>query len=886
MDAGPSSPLLNQTEILLAADDFIATAHQLSATYELIVSALELVEAYEGIGGYGLPVSYGPPVLDGREFSRTRGTVDGRELDRTMMIVQQHILDQLFHANLWGVNGVPKVGSSDMIDWPYKPIVKECRDLFRGRKWWAARYIPGIVDPPSDPSVTHTELVKASYPIHWGRPIAFTTLKRAAYPIGGLYLAPGGVAEVTVPQELVNHGNYSIQVGSMMVTCEHQSRGWARQGRMTTNFPVDDTTVYIANPFGGELYLRSPYGSDIGPVNVQVTGDVVVGASFFYSSLRNTTEEEWNHLRETATAPWAHVVTNPYLTNWGSEQLKKQSYTYMLNRAKEYTELYNAISRVHGIPPENRNTWVLFETWNAPRCGRAKVGTMGYPQSNDAVKGTVNGPEFPEFDKTHPVKGGGFCCGITPVPFAHDPKAETLHPRQTSFHELGHTAMHRFYHYNGGQKEANVHIPLMVARLALHRQDDISEVDPTGLDTAFMFSCCKVSNPYTWAPRYTIDRSAIEWMTRDNFRNGLPTDSEETKYQHRGHAKFADIARLLGGSMEYMDAFMFDEHARWEAEGLGIGKEDIGNNYWNKVSNTTFFPGELADHTYESRTLRFSMKAGQDLTPLLHFWGVHHSNYTLLKELHVARGLHPSQEQMDLILKYKSLIPKDATALEALRHEIWVPDITRKCTHGCSELVDRVAVWNQTMVDQAESVVDDILQMFWPSIFDRKLQSGGSYLRKPSALATPISRIGNRILEVSSTLSENRAKWTSEGALDYTFTFERDCLCEEEFLGPFKVTVRDNSIVKAEYTGVGSEEKDSELISLSDMTTITGLFDYIGNAPPEDTVNVRYDSKTGYPIEIDVMRNDDDDDNTDELDDIDWMTIYVSSVVFGVEDEE
>lgn len=256
MISGPSSPpILNQTQIITATNDVVASAHQLTATYDLMEQALSLVEAYEGAGGYGLPVSYGPPVLDGNQFSREQGTQDGRELDRSMMSIQQVILDQMFHANLLGENGVPRYGSSETIDWVYKPVVKECQELFRGRKFWAAKYIPGIVDPPSDPSVVHTELVKANFPPHWGRPVAFSVQKRAIYPIGGLYLSPGGVAAITVPQEIVDHGGYYIQVGSHSVDCGKPGRGWTRQDRMTTGFPVDEATTYVANPFGGESLL-------------------------------------------------------------------------------------------------------------------------------------------------------------------------------------------------------------------------------------------------------------------------------------------------------------------------------------------------------------------------------------------------------------------------------------------------------------------------------------------------------------------------------------------------------------------------------------------------------------------------------------------------------
>jgi len=282
----------------------------------------------------------------------------------------------------------------------------------------------------------------------------------------------------------------------------------------------------------------------------------------------------------------------------------------------------------------------------------------------------------------------------SPVPHEHDPEGTEVTYDIVTWHEFGHQAMHRYGFYNGGEKEALPHMSYFSARLALE-EGDKSLVDPTGIDTAFMFSCCKIQNPYTYAPRYTIDRQAIEWMTRDNFRNGLPMSSEETMYQHRGHAKYADIARLTGG-IGYFDEFMIEEHERWEAEGLGEGLGN-GGDYWWRVSDTTWFPEFSDDRAAEVRTLRFSIKAGEDLTPLLTFWGVHH-DYTLLKQMMTARNLFPSQEQKDLLLKYKSLIPQDSSSLEAIFREIWVPDITRKNFAEWQVIAD---AWDQTKVEQA-----------------------------------------------------------------------------------------------------------------------------------------------------------------------------------------
>lgn len=89
---------------------------------------------------------------------------------------------------------------------------------------------------------------------------------------------------------------------------------------MTTSVPIDGITTYVANPVGGELFLRAPYGTEAGVVDVTVSGGVVASASFFVTSLRETTEEEWNATsgQDTALgapAPWVSIESDNYLLN-------------------------------------------------------------------------------------------------------------------------------------------------------------------------------------------------------------------------------------------------------------------------------------------------------------------------------------------------------------------------------------------------------------------------------------------------------------------------------------------------------------------------------------------------------------------------------------------
>ena len=106
-------------------------------------------------------------------------------------------------------------------DLPYSPIIKECAAELDGEKWSTSKHYPGSVPPPADKTVVHTVQVDASFRIQYGRMVAFSENTNQGHPdpgnfrrirpIGGLYLSPGEIGIVTVPQELVNVG-YTIQV--------------------------------------------------------------------------------------------------------------------------------------------------------------------------------------------------------------------------------------------------------------------------------------------------------------------------------------------------------------------------------------------------------------------------------------------------------------------------------------------------------------------------------------------------------------------------------------------------------------------------------------------------------------------------------------------------
>jgi len=189
---------------------------------------------------------------------------------------------------------------------------------------------------------------------------------------------------------------------------------------------------------------------------------------------------------------------------------------------------------------------------------------------------------------------------------------------QTIFHELGHA--HLFTKFRG-EVEAVVNLPFVAV---LNRGFGVD------LDTAFGRSFGK--------PYVSLDQAAIMWMVTDNFRKGKPMNisnspANEVRYQHRGYGKYVEIAHLFG----------------WKPL----------NDFWYSV-NLDYLKGieyrRNSDPT-DNRILRLSQKAGADLTPLIHFWGVQPENRTALKKTMAKNGLRPSPLIYDRLIHYKTLVP-------------------------------------------------------------------------------------------------------------------------------------------------------------------------------------------------------------------------------------
>ena len=119
----------------------------------------------------------------------------------------------------------------------------------------------------------------------------------------GLYLPPGELVEVRIPEEVVNLG-LRVQVSGHTDDLGHLDT-WLRMPRVSRSFALDAVGIEVASPFGGALYVD--VGSEpLRAPSFEITFEGVVQAPFFI--LGKTTDEEWLDELRKRPAPYAELV--------------------------------------------------------------------------------------------------------------------------------------------------------------------------------------------------------------------------------------------------------------------------------------------------------------------------------------------------------------------------------------------------------------------------------------------------------------------------------------------------------------------------------------------------------------------------------------------------
>jgi N-terminal domain of M60-like peptidases/Peptidase M60, enhancin and enhancin-like/Concanavalin A-like lectin/glucanases superfamily len=525
--------------------------------------------------------------------------------------------------------------------------VGACKRVLNGRGWKTADYFPGKVTSPLDTTKIFTARINATVPAQWGRAVAFVADPKLRPT--GLYLPPGAVARVTVPPALVGAG-YAVQVGAH--TVDHTDKDiYTRPWRVSRRFDIEKQVTYVANPLGGGVYIQVPYLANPGMVDVQVQG-VVKAPMFSLRTFDVTTPAQWQQ-RRNAGAPWVDVVSDNFMMQVPSNWVYARADLTSLVQAWDVS--MQGQSELFGIPPDKRNDVTLYLQPDV-QIRHTQFG-IGYPQ--------VNSVFFPGIDEK----------GASKNPLVVDPLTT-----DSEFHELGHAQQMSYFR---GESEAIVNFPYVYIANTKFGMD---------FDEAFRRS---FDNPDQFKYGFTPDRAAVDWMVTVNFGNGAEmdysnTEYDEFRYQHRGYAKYADIARLFG----------------WDA---------LKNFYYQEnldlIAGT---PGDGLSAT-DSRILRLSVAAGADLTPLIHFWGIHPENAAALRSKIVAKGLKRSTKVKNLLIRYRSLIPADNAEFAAHFDAVYPGMPTSSETrYGPGWYQVRMTQWDTGTARLAQRAVDNIVAQYFP----------------------------------------------------------------------------------------------------------------------------------------------------------------------------
>jgi len=453
-----------QTEIIQKNID------QIGQTSEIISEALDLVSSYE--------TSVGPLFMN----EKTRGgfprkPAGGLELDRAMFAVQQGLIDYAFTPD----------------------NLKKFRNILNEAAFNSSSYFPGAVDAPVDPAAVHEVKINASQPACWGIPV-MDNEKSALRPTG-CYLAPGSIAEVTVPESIVAKG-FGIRVGAHSWDLRKKPK-IVRLDRVSIVYPIEQIQTAIANPLGGGIYIEVPYLADAGIVKVKIKN--AVRSPFFSArSFEKTTLEQWRKTERHHPGPWADFESDKFMMQVPTKWI--YNYDDPVTLMQDWDKSMDIVSELFGLPLIRPKTVLYLQV---DLIFRGSANYPGYPQSN--FRYNPNKPENGHSD--HWLLKGPQSAG------------------QTIFHELGHA--HSFTKFRG-EVEAVVNLPYVAV---LNKGFDVD------LDTAFGRS---FSKPYV-----SLDQAAIMWMVTENFRNGKPMDisnsqRNEVRYQHRGYGKYIEIAKLFG----------------------------------------------------------------------------------------------------------------------------------------------------------------------------------------------------------------------------------------------------------------------------------------------------------------------------------------------------
>ena len=489
---------LTTQELLVIRTAFDLFPECLAESEAMILLGKSVVEDFDNEFG---PLFTTSNTVNG--FSKDPAVAPGLDTERAMVSLQQGILDYVFTASVYEEHG------EHIDNW----IFNSCT------------VFPGFVDPPVDPSISHSIPIRANFADPDGANPFFNTngdgTAHALRPTG-LYLAPGSVATVTVPDSLVGQ-DYYVRVGSHEWDLGIRPM-FRRLDRITKKFLIESNKVEVFNPYGGAISILVPYGADDGILEVSVAN--AVECPFF--SLKSFYETPDFDAELDKPGPWAVFETDNVMFTIPSHSIVPGQYDIRQAMEDWDTALQGVNSiMARQIVSDKHNMYMISDITI-----RHNVYSIGYPMSNTPQRFTdVPGPAY----------------------FLNGPGPDD----EVNFHESGHGwAISKF----PGEVEALVNFPYIMA-LNYGLGEDLNE-----------------AVKYSFVPNtFDIDKTATHRMVSNSFGTERIIENattNEVRYQHRGYGHYFEIVNILGWcplrnfwKQEYIDFENGIDH--------GINNQDI-----------------------------------------------------------------------------------------------------------------------------------------------------------------------------------------------------------------------------------------------------------------------------------------------------------------------
>ncbi len=442
----------------------------LAASESIILLSKSVVEEYDiKIGALFTT----PNTENG--FSKDPAAAPGLELERAMFALQQGIFDQIFTPEVYA-------------DYPQH---------INGWKFNSCSVFPGYIDPPTDSSASNSTLILANFEDPDGMNPFFNIngdgTNHALRPTG-LYLSPGSIATVTVPNSLVGQ-DYYIRVGSHEWDLTDRT-DFRRFDRISRKFPVNSTKIKVFNPFGGAISVLVPYGAKDGIVEISVNNGVE--APFF--SLKSFYETPDFNAELDKPGPWAVFETENVMFTIPKHSIVPGQYDLM-QAMLDWESAVRGVNSIlaRQIIPDKHNMYMIADIDI-----RFGAYSIGYPMSN-TPQNYIN------------VQ--------SPAYFLNGPGPDD----EVNFHEAGHALRVSKF---PGEEEAFVNFPYIMA-LNYGLNEDLNE-----------------AVLYSFVPNtFNIDNTATHRMVSNTFgsdRDISNTTTDEVRYQHRGYGHYFEIVNVLG----------------------------------------------------------------------------------------------------------------------------------------------------------------------------------------------------------------------------------------------------------------------------------------------------------------------------------------------------